>query len=89
MVLILQVLSNISNTRLRTLPTFPSPGTFQKASHRRAFLMLEDLEMPVKFEVAYLNVLPNLNHSNVSKVLIRGNIFKVLVLSSSLKVQVL
>ena len=38
------------NRRLRTLLAFPSPTTFEKASPRRNFSMLEDLEMPVKSE---------------------------------------
>ena len=48
---------------------------------RPAFLMLDDSEMPVKSEVAYLNELLNLNaHSKISNVLTPGNISKVLVL---------
>ena len=73
--------SNSLNTRLRTLLTFPSPRTFEKASRRQAFLMLDDLEMLAKSEVAYLNVLLNLNvHSNISKILVPGNISKLIVL---------
>ena len=49
--------------------------------------MLEDLEMPVKSAVAYLNVLLNLiAHSKSSKILVTGNISIVIVLSSSFKV---
>ena len=45
-------------------------------------ILLEALEMPVKSEVAYLNVLQNLNvHSKISKVLEPGNISKALVFS--------
>ena len=43
--------------------------------------MLEDLEMQVKHEVAYLNVLLNpIVNSKISKVLVLGNISKVLYL---------
>ena len=69
---IIWLLCNSSNTRLRTLPAFPSPRAFEKAS-RRAFSMLEDLELPVKSEVANLNVLLNLT----SKVLAPGNISNI------------
>ena len=44
--------------------------------------MLEDLEMTVKSEVAYLNVLLNLIFQSI----VLGNISKVLVLSPSFKV---
>ena len=70
------VLSNSSNTRLRILPAFPSPRAFE----RRAFLLLKDLEMPVRFEVAYLNMLLNLNvNSKISKVLVLSSSFKVVI----------
>ena len=54
------------DTRLRTLPAFPLPRAFEKASCRQVFLMLEDLEMPIKSEVAYLNVLLNLQFQIIS-----------------------
>ena len=44
------ILSYSSNTTLMTLPAFPSPIAFEKVSWRRSFLMLEDLEMPVKVQ---------------------------------------
>ena len=52
--------------------TLPAP---EKAS-----LMLEDSEMPVKSEVAYMNVLLNLNvHSHISRVLVLSFSFKVAI----------
>ena len=70
-----------SNTRLRTLPAFPSVRAFEKASCRRAFLTLKDLEMPVKSSLLYLNVLLNLDvHPKISKVVVLGSIFKEIVL---------
>ena len=38
-----------------TLLAFPSPIAFEKASRRRPFLMLHDLEMPVKYEASLKN----------------------------------
>ena len=69
------------NTRLRTLPVFPRPRAFEKG-RRQAFCM-------VKSEVAYLNVLLNLNvHSDISKVLVPTSISTVLVPRSISKVLV-
>ena len=49
--------------------------------------MLKDLEIPLKYEVAYLNVLLNVNVcSKISKGLEPGNISKVLVLFCSFQV---
>ena len=81
------VLSKGSNTRFRTLLAFSSPRAFEKASCMRAFLMLKDLEIPLTYEVAYLNVLLNVNVcSKISKGLEPGNISKVLVLFCSFQV---